>query len=31
MVDYETDAATAQFDYRVDDPTLPDQPGKPPL
>ena len=30
-VDYETDAAAAQFDYRVDDPSLlPEQPGKPP-
>ena len=31
-VDYETDAAAAQFDYGVDDPSfLPEQPGKPPL
>ena len=31
-VDYEADAAAAQFDYRVDDPSLlPEQPGKPPL
>ena len=31
-VDYETDVATAQFDYGVDDPSfLPEQPGKPPL
>ena len=30
-VDYETDAAAAQFNYRVDDPYLPKQPGKPPL
>ena len=31
-VDYETDAAAAQFDYEVDDPSfLPEQPGKPPL
>ena len=30
-VDYETDAAAAQFDYGVDDPSyLPEQPGKPP-
>ena len=30
-VDYETDAATDQFDYGVDDPSLlPEQPGKPP-
>ena len=30
-VDYKTDAAAAQFDYRVDDPSLlPEQPGKPP-
>ena len=29
-VDYETDAAAAQFDYGVDDPSfLPEQPGKP--
>ena len=28
-VDYETDAAAAQFDYGVDDPSfLPEQPGK---
>ena len=31
LVDYETDAAAAQFDYGVDDPSLPEQPGKPPL
>ena len=31
-VDYEPDAAAAQFDYGVDDPSfLPEQPGKPPL
>ena len=31
-VDYETDAAAAQFDYGVDDPPyLPEQSGKPPL
>ena len=31
-VDYETDAAAAQFEYGVDDPSyLPEQPGKPPL
>ena len=31
-VDYETDVAAAQFDYRVEDPSfLPEQPGKPPL
>ena len=31
-VDYETDAAAAQFDYGVDDPSfLPEQPGKPPF
>ena len=31
-VDYETDAAAAQFDYGVDDPSfLPEQPRKPPL
>ena len=31
LVDYETDAAAAQFDYGVDDPSLlPEQPGKPP-
>ena len=31
-VDYETDAAAAQFDYGVDDPSfLPEKPGKPPL
>ena len=30
-IDYETDAAAAQFDYGVDDPSyLPEQPGKPP-
>ena len=30
-VDYETDAAAAQFDYGVDDPSyLLEQPGKPP-
>ena len=30
-VDYETDAAAAQFDYGVDDPSfLPEQSGKPP-
>ena len=30
-VDYETDAAAAEFDYGVDDPSfLPEQPGKPP-
>ena len=30
-VDYETDAAAAQFYYGVDDPSyLPEQPGKPP-
>ena len=30
-VDYETDAAAAQFDYGVDDLSLlPEQPGKPP-
>ena len=29
-VDYETDAAVAQFDYGVDDPSLLEQPGKPP-
>ena len=30
-VDYETEAAADQFDYRVDDPSLlPEQPGKPP-
>ena len=28
-VDYETDAAAAQFDYGVDDPSLSEQPGKP--
>ena len=32
LVDYETDAAAAPFDYGVDDPSLlPEQPGKPPL
>ena len=32
LVDYETDAAAAQFDYGVDDPSfLPEQSGKPPL
>ena len=31
LVDYETDAVAAQFDYGVEDPTLPEQPGKPPL
>ena len=31
-VDYETEAAAAQFDYGVDDPSLlPEQPGKPPF
>ena len=31
-LDTETDAAAAQFDYGVDDPSyLPEQPGKPPL
>ena len=31
-LDTETDAAPAQFDYGVDDPSyLPEQPGKPPL
>ena len=31
-LDPETDAAAAQFDYGVDDPSfLPEQPGKPPL
>ena len=31
-LDTETDAAAAQFDYEVDDPSfLPEQPGKPPL
>ena len=31
LVDYETDAVVAQYDYRVDDPSLlPEQPGKPP-
>ena len=31
-VDYETDATGAQFDYGVDDPSLPEQPSKsPPL
>ena len=30
-VDSETDAAAAQFDYGVDDPSLPEQPGKPSL
>ena len=31
-VDYETEAAAAQFDYGVDNPSyLPEQPGKPPL
>ena len=31
-VDYETDAAAgAPTDYAVDDPYLPEQPGKPPL
>ena len=31
-LDFETDAAAAQFDYGVDDPSLlPEQPGKPPL
>ena len=27
----ETDAAATQYDYGVDDPSLPEQPGKPPL
>ena len=32
MVDYETDvAAGTPSDYVVDDPYLPEQPGKPPL
>ena len=30
-VDLETDAAATQYDYGVDDPSLPEQPGKPPL
>ena len=31
-IDYETDAAAgAPIDYVVDDPYLPEQPGKPPL
>ena len=31
-LDTETDAATTQYDYGVDDPSLlPEQPGKPPL
>ena len=31
LVDYETDVAAASIDYGVDDPSLPEQPGKPPL
>ena len=32
LLDTETDAATTQYDYGVDDPSLlPEQPGKPPL
>ena len=30
-LDMETDASATQFDYVVDDPSLPEQPGKPPL
>ena len=30
-VGYETDVAAALIDYSVDDPFLPEQPGKPPL
>ena len=30
-LDTETDAAATQYDYVVDDPSLPKQPGKPPL
>ena len=30
-VDYETDVAAASIGYAVDDPYLPEQPGKPPL
>ena len=29
-LDTETDAAATQYDYSVDDPSLPEQPGKPP-
>ena len=29
-LDTETDAAATQYDYGVDDPFLPEQPGKPP-
>ncbi|XP_037467002.1 vegetative cell wall protein gp1-like [Triticum dicoccoides] len=29
-LDYETDAAATQYDYGVDGPSLPEQPGKPP-
>src|SRR5215216_4942111 len=29
-LDLETDAAATQYDYGVDDPSLPEQPGKPP-
>ena len=29
--DSDTDAAAAQYDYGDDDPSLPEQPGKPPL
>ena len=30
-VDYETDVVATQYDYGVDDSSLPEQPGKPPL
>ena len=30
-LDTETDAAATQYDYGVDEPSLPKQPGKPPL
>ena len=30
-LDTETDAAATQYDYGVDDSSLPEQPGKPPL
>ena len=30
-VDYETDADATEYDYVTDDPSLSEQPGKPPL
>ena len=30
-LDTETDGAAIQYDYEVDDPSLPEQPGRPPL